>query len=121
MRCEVRSYSSAKASSWPRDESAISSARWSASVSRPLEASARGPDREDFPSEAGGTDEAFTRSTLSRSLALAQEPGGNTLLILEIVVIGCLPHGRMGRQSLPSRGGFVAAFAPDWSRAMSVL
>lgn len=88
MRCEVRSYSSAKASSWPRDESAISSARWSASVSRPREAPARGADREDFPSEAGGTDAAFTRSTLSRSLALAQEPGGNTLLILEIVVMG---------------------------------
>jgi hypothetical protein len=88
MRCEVRSYSSAKASSWPRDESAISSARCAASFSRPPEASAFGADREDFPSEAGGTDETFTRSTLSQSVVRAQESGGNTLLILEIAVMG---------------------------------
>jgi len=88
MRCEVRSYSSAKASSWPRDESAISSARCAASFSRPAEASACGADREDFPSEAGDTDETFTRSTLSQSVVRAQESGGNTLLILEIVVMG---------------------------------
>jgi hypothetical protein len=73
MRCEVRSYSSA---------------RCAASFSRPAEASACGADREDFPSEAGGTDETFTRSTLSQSVVRAQESGGNTLLILEIVVMG---------------------------------
>ena len=76
--------------------------------------SARGADREDFPSEAGGTDEAFTRSTLSRSLALAQEPGGNTLLILEIVVMGASLTVAWDDRALPSRDGFVAAFAPDW-------